>query len=87
MRLEYSRGDAVIITDIHPRDNYFSQKDLLMSKKAFILAAPNPKWLRNRHMKEWLSIALRIEEKDYWFYGVKIEKEVELKIEDNEEVF
>lgn len=86
MKSEFSKGDAVIITDIHPRDGYFLQKDLLLSKKAFILAAPNPKWRRNKHMKGWLSIALNIDGEDRWFYGVKIEKDVELKIEDNDEV-
>ena len=73
MKPEFSKGDAVIIIDIHPRDDYFSQKDLLLSNKAFIFAPSNNKWIRNKHMREWLSMALTINNEIYWFWGIKIE--------------
>ena len=72
---QFHAGDAVIITDIHPLDVHFAKKDLLVSKKAFILATPDPKWQRNKHMKEWLSLPLNVADETFWFCGVKVEKE------------
>ena len=73
MQTKLKRGDEVRIVDIHPGDPHYSKKDLLFSNKAFIFAPPNPKWIRNKHMKEWLSVALIINDEVYWFWGIKIE--------------
>ena len=67
-------GDEVLIIDIHPNDTHYKKKDLFISKKCFIFAPPSDKWLRNKHMKEWLSLALKIEGQIYWFWGIKVEK-------------
>jgi hypothetical protein len=68
-----TKGDEVIIVDIHPKDTHYKKKDLFINKKAIILAPPSVRWIRNRHMKEWLSLALKIDGEVFWFYGVKIE--------------
>ena len=83
---QFRAGDAVIITDIHPLDVHFAKKDLLVSKKAFILATPDPRWQRNKHMREWLSIPLKVDDETSWFWGVKVEKETGtyFKTEDDE---
>lgn len=83
---QFRAGDAVIITDIHPLDVHFAKKDLFVSKKAFILATPDPKWQRNKHMKDWYSLPLKIGEETYWFWAVKVEKETDtyLITEDDE---
>ena len=67
-------GDEVIITEIHPNDTHYNKKDLLLNKKAFILAPPSKNWIRNKHMKEWLSLAVKIDDEVFWFWGVKVEK-------------
>jgi len=74
---QFRAGDAVIITDIHPLDVHFAKKDLLVSKKAFILATPDPRWQRSHKMKDWYSLPLKIGEETYWFWAVKVEKETD----------
>jgi len=83
---EFKAGGTVIITDIHPLDVHFSKKDLLVSKKAFILATPDPRWQRSYKMKDWFSLPLKIEDETYWFWAVKVEKETDtyLITEDDE---
>lgn len=73
-RTRLKKGDEVYIIDIHPKDVYYSKKDLLMSKKCFIFAPPSDGWVRNKHMKGWLSLALNIEDEVYWFWGIQVEK-------------
>ena len=67
------KGDEVIISDIHPQDVHYSKKDLLMSKKCFIFAPPTKEWVRNKYMKEWQSLALKIDGEVWWFWGIKVE--------------
>jgi len=68
------KGDEVYITDIHPGDPHYNKKDLLISKKAFILAPQSKEWIRNRHMREWLSLALKIDDEIWWFWGIRVQK-------------
>lgn len=72
--IKISKGDEVFITDIHPKDPHYGKKDLLLSKKCFILAPPSDKWVRNKHLKGWLSLALKVDDEELWFWAIKVEK-------------
>ena len=77
MQTKLLKGDEVIIIDVHPKDCHYSKKDLLMSKKRFIFAPPSKEWTRNKQMKEWLSLALKVDDEMLWFWGIKVEKDID----------
>lgn len=74
MLRQLNKGDEVFIRDIHPDDPHFKKRYLLIDKKAFILNPPSKRWIRNKHLKKWLSLSLQIDGEEWWFWAIQVEK-------------